>query len=74
MSGTISANVLVRFERRLCATPLGTYPNSEIARSTLALVAALTLPALLITRETVTGETPACFATSLMVVMRLRLR
>ncbi|MFD2428468.1 hypothetical protein ACFSUK_10440 [Sphingobium scionense] len=41
--------------------------SAAIAASTFSLVAARTTCSPLITRDTVMGDTPACFATSLMV-------
>ena len=67
MSGTSRPRVLVRRERKERATASGTYPNSLTACWTLARVAGLTCLAPLMTRDTVTGDTPARLATSLMV-------
>src|SRR5699024_6902968 len=49
---------------------LGTYPSSAIACSTRARVSALTTGRSLTTLETVFQDTPACWATSLMLTRR----
>src|SRR5699024_10849424 len=49
---------------------LGTYPSSAIACSTRARVSAFTTGRSLTTLETVFQDTPACWATSLMLTRR----
>jgi hypothetical protein len=66
-SGTINASVPVRCAESPRASRLGMYPSSAIDCSTRERVVELTLGLLLITRETVIGETPAWRATSLIV-------
>ncbi len=59
---------------RLRAATFGVYPSSLIASCTRCMVSALTFASPLMTRDTVIGETPTCFATSCMVTaFRLRL-
>src|SRR4051812_34064883 len=58
----------VRPRARLTARELGTYPSSSMTRRTLAAVASSSSPRPLSTRETVVLLTPACAATSAMVM------
>ena len=56
--------LLTRRGPRRCEGGLGTYPTFSMTDRIRSAVSGLTLPSLLITRETVVWDTPASFATS----------
>ena len=55
--------IVVLFVARAWAKPDGLYPKRLMVSSTFVLVASVTFPCLLMTRETVASETPAACAT-----------
>jgi hypothetical protein len=59
----------VRFAAITLAPKLGTYPSSEIARSTLSRVFLFTFSGVFMNRDTVAVETPDRRATSTRVAM-----
>lgn len=69
--GTRTATVRLRFDARLLAARLGTYPVATMAASTLARVASDTDLGSRTTRETVWADTPAAAATSDRVTERV---
>src|SRR4030081_3534361 len=69
--GIIAATIMLRFEARLLAERLGTYPSCAIASRTRVIVLGETAAGLRRVRDAVCGDTPARFATSLNVAVRV---